>query len=49
MAAQAGIQSLLLDSRQKHAGMTIWDYGHAILSRGALDLTIHTFPLTAQT
>jgi hypothetical protein len=34
MPAQAGIQSLHLDSRQKHAGMTIWDYGHAILSRG---------------
>jgi hypothetical protein len=36
MPAQAGIQSLLLDSRQKHAGMTIWDYDHGILSRGTM-------------
>ena len=27
----AGIQVFLLDSRQKHAGMTFWDNGRSIL------------------
>ena len=33
MPAKAGIQALLLDSRQEHAGMTIRDHGHFILLR----------------
>ena len=34
MPAQAGIQAFLLDSRQKHAGMTVRVNGHFILWRG---------------
>ena len=31
MPAKAGIQGLLLDFRQEHAGMTTWGNGHFIL------------------
>ena len=35
----AGIQTFLLDSRQKHAGMTRWDNGQFILWSGTKNIT----------